>query len=168
MAEASARQARRSALNGDFQDAQLGAHRAVELRPAEVGSRQRELLIRRAAETVLRDYGLSPFPDTLGPGRGNWWEFDLLSRVRGGDDGVTTVQAPLIMGEIARSVVEDVYVVGIYQPWHVGGPVPLFTQYIRALKPGGETLPYAAMLLRPGAGAGNRRGSAGYSTCSSR
>jgi predicted amidophosphoribosyltransferase len=150
MAEASVRQARRSALMGNFQDAQIWAHRAVELHPGEVAYRECERRIRRAAEAVLRDFGLSLFPDTVGPGRGHWWEFDLLGRVRGGDDGVATVPAPLILNEIARSVVEDVYAVGIYQPWHVGGPVPLFTQYIRALKPGGETLPYAAMLLRQG------------------
>lgn len=146
----SARQARRSALNGNFQDAQLWAHRAVDLRPADARYRERERLIRRAAEAVLADSGLSLFPDTVGPGRGQWWDFDLLSRVRGGQDGVATVPAPLILKEIARSVIEDVYAVGIYQPWHVGGPIPLFTQYIRALKPGGETLPYAAMLLRQG------------------
>ena len=150
MAEASAREARRTALQGDFQAAQVWAHRAVALRPDDPGYRQRERFIKTAAAAVLRDFGMPLFPDTVGPGRGQWWEFDLLSRVRGGSDGVATVPAPLILQQTARPVIEGVYAVGIYQPWHVGGPVPLFTQYIRALKPGGATIPYAAMLLRQG------------------
>ena len=150
MGEASAREARRTALMGDFQAAQVWARRAVELRPHDVAYRQRERLVRTAAEAVMRDFGLSLFPDTVGPGRGHWWEYDLLNRVRGGSDGVATVPPPRILDEIARSAVEDVYAVGIYQPWHVGGPVPLFTQYIKALKPGGETILYGAILLRQG------------------
>jgi predicted amidophosphoribosyltransferase len=150
MAEASAREARRTALHGDFQAAQVWARKAAALRPDDPRYRQRARLIKIAAEAVLRDYGVPLFADTVGPGRGQWWEFDLLSRVRGGSDGVATVPAPLILEQTARPVVEGVYAVGIYQPWHVGGPVPLFTQYIRALKPGGATIPYAAMLLRQG------------------
>ena len=150
MAEASARQARRYALKGDFQQAQVWAQRASELGPGDARYHEEARRIRRAAEAVLEDFGTSLFPDTVGPGRGHWWDFDLLSRVRGGEDGVATVPAPLIMQETSRSAIEDVYAVGTYQPWHVAGPTPLFTRYIRELKPAGTTLPYAAMLLRQG------------------
>jgi predicted amidophosphoribosyltransferase len=150
MAEASARSARSAALEGDFQAAQVWASRAVELRPHDLDYRRHERLIKTAAEAIVRDLGEPLFPDTVGPGRGRWWDYDLLGRVRGGSDGVATVPAPLILEQTARSVIQGVYAVGIYQPWHVGGPVPLFTQYIRALKPGGTTIPYAAILLRQG------------------
>src|SRR5262249_10829809 len=43
-----------------------------------------------------------------------------------------------------------VYAVGVYQPWHVGGPSPLFTRYVRELKSHGRTINLAAVLLRQG------------------
>lgn len=150
MAEASAREARRAALTGRFADAELYARRAVELRPGEPSYQERRRLVRLACDAVLRDFGEPLFPDTLGPSRGQWWEHDLLSRVRGWDGTRATVPAPVILEETARGELEDVYAVGIYQPWHVAGPRPLFTQYIKALKPHGRTLPYAAILLRQG------------------
>jgi predicted amidophosphoribosyltransferase len=150
MAEASAREARRSALCGRFVDAEHYAKRAVELRPSDPSYQERRRLVRLARDAVLRDFGQSLFPDTVGPSRGHWWEHDLLARVRGWDGSDATVPAPLILGETSRGVLEDVYAVGSYQPWHVAGPTPMFTSYVKALKPGGRTIPYAAILLRQG------------------
>ncbi len=150
MAEASAREARRAALQGRFADAQNYARRAVELSPSDAAYQQRLRLVRLACDAVLRDAGEPLFPDTLGDRRNQWWEHDLLSRVRGWDGTRATVPAPAVLNETARKEVEDVYAVGAYQPWHVAGPEPLFTRYIKALKPHGKTIPYAAILLRQG------------------
>jgi hypothetical protein len=150
MAEASAREARRAALSGRFADAKRSAKRAVELRPASTVYQNRQRLIRRACEDIVRGAGEPLFPDTVGPDRGEWWKHNLLGRVRGWDGLQATVPAPLILGETSRGQLEDVYAVGIYQPWHVGGPMPLFTRYLKALKPGGLTIAYAAILLRQG------------------
>jgi predicted amidophosphoribosyltransferase len=150
MAEASAREARRAALSGRFADAQRFAKRAVELRPTRFDYQERRRLIRRACDAIVRG-GTGPlFEDTVGPTRGSWWEHDLLARVRGSDGTRGTVPAPLILGETSRGALEDVYAVGGYQPWHVTGPAPLFTRYLKELKPGGRTIPYAAILLRQG------------------
>ncbi len=150
MAEASAREARRAALSGRFPDAQRFARRAVELRPNNTAYQERRRLIKLACEAIPRDFGEPLFPDTVGPTRGHWWEHDLLQRVRGWDGARATVPAPLLLGETTRGHLEDVYAVGGYQPWHVAGPEPLFTRYLKAFKPGGRTIPYAAILLRQG------------------
>lgn len=150
MAEASARQARRCALSGRFPEADEWAAKAVKLRPASAAYQERRRLIKRARESVLAQFDDSLFPDTVGPSSGKWWRQDLLAPVRGWDGGVATVRAPKILAETARSELEDVYAVGIYQPWHVSGPAPLFTKYLKSLKPGGKTIPYAAILLRQG------------------
>lgn len=150
MAEASAREARRAALSGRFADAQAYAQRAVELRPGQPAYQERRRLVRLACQAVLRDFGEPLFPDTVGPTRGRWWEHDLLSRVRGWNGTRATVSAPFILGETTRGQLADIYAVGSYQPWHVAGPEPLFTRYVKALKPAGRTIPYAAILLRQG------------------
>lgn len=151
MAEASARQARHAALKGDFQTAQVWARRrAAECRPRDLSYRERERLIKTAAEAIVRELDVPLFEDTEGPASGRWWDYDPLSVIRGDVDGVATVPAPLILEQTARSVVKGVYAVGIYQPWHVGRPVPLFTKYIREFKQGGTTIPIAAILLRQG------------------
>ena len=150
MAEASAREARRAALSGRFPDAQHYAQRAVELRPGNAAYQQRRRLIRLACDAALRDFGEPLFPDTVGPTRGHWWDYDLLARVRGWNGSTATVPAPLILGETTRGQLEDIYALGSYQPWHVGGPEPMFTRYLKALKPNGKTIPYAAILLRQG------------------
>lgn len=150
MAEASGSEARRAALQGDFQAAQVWAHRAVELRPDNLQYRQRQRLIKTAAEAVLRDFGRSLFPDTDGPSTGHWWQQDLLHIVRTAEGGEPTVPAPMILRQTARPAVAGVYAVGVYQSWRVPGRVPLFTRYLKALKPGGGTIPLAAILLRQG------------------
>ena len=93
MAEASARQARRSSLQGDFAAAELWAKRALELRPGWPAYQERLRLIRAAKEDVLRVIETPLFPDTIGPSRGAWWEHDLLHRVRGWDGAGATVPA---------------------------------------------------------------------------
>jgi predicted amidophosphoribosyltransferase len=150
MAEASAREARRAALSGRFVDAQRYAQRAVELRPSDAAYQERRRLVKLACEAAVRDFGEPLFPDTVGPTRGHWWDHDLLSRVRGWDGTRATVLAPLVLDETTRGELEDIYAVGGYQPWHVAGPAPVFTRYLKALKPGGRTIPYAAILLRQG------------------
>jgi predicted amidophosphoribosyltransferase len=150
IAEASVRQAKRAALSGRFGEAQYFAKRAVDLRPTRPAYQERRRLVKRACEAALRDVDEPLFPDTVGPTRGNWWDHDLLGRVRGWDGSKATVPAPDILGETRRGALENVYAVGIYQPWHVAGNEPVFTSYIKALKPGGKTIPYAAILLRQG------------------
>ena len=148
-AEASAREARREALKGNFGEAERWAQRAVELRPSDPGYQQRRGLIGAARRAALRDWGTPLFPDTQS-GQGNWWEIDVLGRIRGWDGSTETVAAPLILDEIKRAALEDVYALGIYRPWHAAGPTPLFTQYIKELKPHGTTIALAAILLRQG------------------
>lgn len=150
MAEASAREAKRAALRGDFASADLYSKRALELRPGWGPYQERRRLVGEAKAAVLRDVREPLFPDTFGPSAGRWWEYDLLGRVRGWDGTRQTVPPPLILADVRREALEDIYAVGIYQPWHVGGPVPLFTQYVKALKPGGKTVRLAAVLLRQG------------------
>jgi hypothetical protein len=150
MAEASAREARRAALSGRFADAQNHAQRAVELRPSDPSYQQRRHLVKQACDAVSRSFGEPLFPDTVGPTRSQWWQHDLLARVRGWDGTRATVEAPLVLEETARGALEDIYAVGSYHPWHVAGPTTLFTCYIKALKPSGATVPYAAILLRQG------------------
>lgn len=150
MAEASARQARRSALCGRFAEALRHAERAVELRPRNATYQNRRHLISLSANAALKAKDLALFADSRGLASGQWWDADLLGRVRGWDGSSETVPAPMILPETARSAVADIYAVGIYQPWHVAGPEPLFTRYIKALKPGGQTIPIAAILLRQG------------------
>jgi predicted amidophosphoribosyltransferase len=150
MAEASSRQARRTALYGNFAEARWFAERAVELRPKNRNFQERLRSIRLAADAVLSAYRDPLFPATFGPTAGPWWRQDLLGRIRGGIDGTASVPSPLLLSETRRPVLADVYALGIYQPWHVGGPTPLFTRYIKLLKPAGQTIPYAALLLRQG------------------
>lgn len=149
-AEASAREARRRALNGDLGGAETWAQRAVELRPGNADYQERRRMIGEARKAALRGWESPLFPDTIGGGGGRWWEFDLLGRIRGWDGSRETVPSPMILGEIKRESLEDVYALGIYRPWHAGGPTPLFTQYIKALKPGGKTVDLAAVMLRQG------------------
>jgi predicted amidophosphoribosyltransferase len=54
------------------------------------------------------------------------------------------------MESIQRPALSGVYAVGVYQPWHVGGPMPLFTRYVKELKGHGKTIRLAAVLLRQG------------------
>ena len=150
MADAAARQAKRLALCGRFGEARQWASNAVILRPNHGPYQDRRRLIEEASRAVLRDLGTELFEDTTGSTPGYWWESDLLGRVRGRDDGDSTVASALIIEEINRDAVENVYAVGTYQPWHVAGPVPLFTRYVRALKQGGRTIRHAAVLLRQG------------------
>jgi predicted amidophosphoribosyltransferase len=150
MAEASAREAKRSALKGDFPSAERYAKRALDLRPGWPAYQERRRLIGEAKATVLRNIREPLFPDTYGPTAGRWWEYDLLGRVRGWDGSRETVVVPMIMEEITRRAVEDVYAVGVYQPWHVSGPTPLFTRYVKELKKHGKTMRLAAVLLRQG------------------
>lgn len=150
MAEASAREAKRAALRGDFASADLYSKRALELRPGWAPYQERRRLIGEAKAAVLRSIREPLFPDTIGPSPGHWWEYDLLGRVRGWDGTRATVPPPVLLADVRRQMLEDVYAVGVYQPWHVAGPVPQFTQYLRALKPGGKTIPLAAVLMRQG------------------
>jgi predicted amidophosphoribosyltransferase len=150
MAEASAREAKRAALKGDFARAERYARKALELRPGWLAYQQRRRLIGEAKAALLRDLHEPLFPETVGPSSGRWWEYDLLATVRGWDGDTPTVPAPLIMESVRRTMVEDIYALGIYQPWHVGGPVPLFTQYVQQLKKSGRTMRLAAVLLRQG------------------
>lgn len=147
MAEASARQARRAALWGRFAEARQCAARAIELRPHEARYQRQRHLISRAAAAVIEAHGEPLFG---GLATGHWWEADFLALVRGWDGSGETVSAPIILQETARTAVADVYALGAYQPWHVAGPEPLFTSYIKAFKRGGKTIPIAAMLLRQG------------------
>jgi predicted amidophosphoribosyltransferase len=137
------------ALNGNFGEAETWAQRALELRPSDAGYQQRRGLIGEARRAALRDWGTALFPDTRS-GQSNWWEIDVLARIRGWDGSTETVPAPLILGEIKRAALEDVYALGIYRPWHAGGPTPLFTRYIKELKPHGTTIALAAILLPQG------------------
>jgi predicted amidophosphoribosyltransferase len=148
MAEASSREAKRAALRGDLASAELHSKRALELRPAWPAYQERRRLVGEAKAAVLRGIREPLFPDTFGPSSGRWWEYDLLGTVRGWDGARETVPPPVLLADVRRQALEDVYAVGIYQPWHVGGPVPLFTQYIRALKPAGKTIKLAAVLMR--------------------
>jgi predicted amidophosphoribosyltransferase len=150
IAEASSREARRCALTGEFAAAERWASRALELRPANPDYQERRRLISEAKRMVLRDWETPLFPDSIGPSGGRWWEVDLFGRVRGWDGSKETVPAPLILHDVKRAALEDIYAVGIYRPWHAGGPTPLFTQYIKQLKPGGRTIPLASILLRQG------------------
>jgi predicted amidophosphoribosyltransferase len=150
MAEASAREAKRSALRGDFLAAERYAKRALELRPGWPAYQERRRLIEEAKTAALRNINEPLFPDTIGPTAGRWWEYDLLGRVRGWGGSKETVPAPMITESIQRPALAGVYAVGIYQPWHVGGPTPLFTQYVKQLKEHGKTIPLAAVLLRQG------------------
>jgi predicted amidophosphoribosyltransferase len=150
MAEASAREAKRAALRGDFGSAEQYAKRALELRPGWPAYQERRRMIAEAKAAALRDFREPLFPDTYGAAGGRWWEYDLLGQVRGWDGSRQTVPAPLMIEAVRRSALADVYALGIYQPWHVAGPAPLFTRYVRELKAHGATLQLAAVLLRQG------------------
>jgi hypothetical protein len=150
MAEASAREAKRCALRGDFGTADVYAKSALELRPGWPAYQERRRLIVEAKSAVLRDIHEPLFPETVGPTAGRWWEYDLLGGVRGWDGSRETVPAPMILESAKHTAVEDIYAVGIYQPWHVAGPSPLFTRYVKALKDAGKTIRLAAVLLRQG------------------
>ena len=71
-------------------------------------------------------------------------------RDRLGPVGAAGDLAPLIMESVRRPALAGVYAVGVYQPWHVGGPTPLFTRYVKELKGHGKTVQLAAVLLRQG------------------
>ena len=90
------------------------------------------------------------FDDTIGPDSGHWWDLDLLGRIRGADGAGGTVRRPYILNEARRGVLVNLYAVGGYQPWHQAGASTVFTRYLRALKQGGSTVEYAAILLRQG------------------
>jgi predicted amidophosphoribosyltransferase len=150
MAEASAREAKRRALCGDFAGAQEWSHRAVVFKPGFGPYQERRRLVSRAAAAVFSERDGVLFEDTVGPSPGHWWHHDLLARVRGTEAGPAAVEQPLIMDAIVRDGLEDLYAVGVYQPWHVPGRTPIFTQYLRQLKAHGGTIWHAAVLLRQG------------------
>lgn len=148
-AQASFRLARRAVLRGDFSAARQYAETAVALCPGERSYQYQLTAIRRAAGRVLRESNQRFFPDTVGSSSGRWWGQDLLSAVRGWDGQGASVEAPLIMRDIRREHLDDIYALGTYRPWHDGIP-PRYTQYIRELKRHGRTVAQAAILLRQG------------------
>jgi hypothetical protein len=148
--EANFRLARRSILKADFATARRHAEQAVAARPEEHVFQIQLTLVRRAAGRVLRERDQRFFPDSIGVSSGQWWKQDLLARVRGWDDQKACVAAPVIMGEIKREHLEDIYALGTYVPWHEGGIPPRFTQYVRELKKHARTVPQAALLLWQG------------------
>jgi predicted amidophosphoribosyltransferase len=152
MAEASAREARRAALRGDFGSARRWAETAIRFRPRSPAYQERVRLVRLAADAELRNAGEPLFPDTVGPvSSKKWWQHDLLGTVRGWR-GLATVPEPVMLAEVKREALAGVYAVGTYMPRRGQGEdkAPLFTRYIRELKPGGRTIPLAAVLLWQG------------------
>ena len=150
LVEAAYRESRREALKGQFASAVRHAELANELAPRTTRYQQRLEAVRGAADAVLQ---AEPrfFPDTVGISSGKWWwQADLLKAIRGAADGQASVEAPLIMRQVVREGLEDVYALGVYQPWHEEGPAPLYTRYIRELKAHGATIELAAVLLRQG------------------
>ena len=125
--EASFRLARRAVLKSDFGTAQRYAENAVAVMPMERAFQTQLTLVRKAAGRVLRERDQRFFPDTIGASSGKWWKQDLLGRVRGWDGQEKSVAAPVIMGEVKREHLEDIYALGTYVPWHEGIP-PRFTR----------------------------------------
>jgi predicted amidophosphoribosyltransferase len=143
------RLARRAALKADFTAALEHAERAVAAVPSDRLYQLQRGLVRKAAVRVLRERDMRFFPDTMGPSSGCWWKQDLLATVRGWDGQEAAVEAPLIMREITRAHLEEVYALGIYVPQRAGIP-PRYTKYMRELKKHGRTVAQAAMLLWQG------------------
>jgi predicted amidophosphoribosyltransferase len=153
VAEARAREARRAALRGDFAQARSWAERAVALRPRSATYQERLRLVREAAVAEISGAGDPFFADTVGAvSTKRWWEHDILGTVRGWQGTKATVAAPVMLADVKRDALADVYAVGTYMPRRGIGDdrAPFFTEYIRALKPGGKTIPYAAILLWQG------------------
>jgi predicted amidophosphoribosyltransferase len=147
--QANFRLARRAALNADFAAALQHAERAVAAMPSDRLYQLQRGLVRKAAVRVLRERDMRFFADTVGASSGQWWKQDLLATVRGWDGQAAAVEAPVIMREITRAHLEEIYALGIYVPWHAGIP-PRYTKYIRELKKDGRTVAQAAVLLWQG------------------
>ena len=149
MAEASAREAKGRASKGDFPTAERYAKRALELRPGWADIPGTAAADRRGEGEGARGIRSRCSPTRSARPSGRWWEYDLLGRVRGWGGAGRRSRATDHGGRYADRG-QDIYAVGIYQPWHVGGPTPLFTQYIKELKKHGKNVRLAAVLLRAG------------------
>lgn len=147
--ESSFRLARRAVLVGQFGKAKEHAERAVRARPGFRPYQEQLAMVRRAAARILHQGADRYFSGYYGSTSGNWWEQDLLGAVRGWEGQSASIEAPMIMQEVRREALEDIYALGTYVPWHDGRP-PKFTQYVRQLKAHGKTVEQAAILLWQG------------------